>query len=185
MKLHLGCGLRKIHGFVNIDALESVKPDVVENVFTLPTFKSGTIEMIYACHVLEHSSRATYMAILERWFDLLEPGGTLRVAVPDLRAAMSWYLNHGNLDHVMGFLYGGQVDRYDHHGMGWDEVTLRRDLYMAGFDKVEKYDWRITSHFYVDDYSQSYLPKIGYFTRRSDDSIDGSLMSLNVEAKKA
>ena len=32
IKLNLGCGDRKMHGFINIDAREEVLPDVVYNV---------------------------------------------------------------------------------------------------------------------------------------------------------
>jgi len=46
----------------------------------------------------------------------------------------------------------------------------------VGFKEVVRYDWRKTEHFYVDDYSQAYLPHM--------DKTNGKLMSLNVEAIK-
>jgi hypothetical protein len=46
----------------------------------------------------------------------------------------------------------------------------------AGFKNVKRYDWKKTEHFYVDDYSQAYLPHM--------DKLNGKLMSLNVEATK-
>lgn len=184
MKLHLGCGLRKIHGFINIDALPTVGADVVEDVFTLPSFLSGSVELCYACHVLEHSKRATYLDVLRRWFDILKPTGTLRLAVPDLRAAMEWYLSTGNLRDIHGLLYGGQADDYDHHGIGWDEKTLTEDLRAVGFTNVHRYDWRQTEHFYCDDYSMSSLPFVQYFTRRPDGILGGKAVSLNIEAIK-
>ncbi len=184
LKLHLGCGRRKIHGFVNVDALASVKPDVVADVFTLTEFKPNSADLIYACHVLEHSTRATCAGVLSRWFEVLKPGGVLRIAVPDLRAAVQWYSSHGDLREILGFLYGGQSDKYDHHGMGWDYASLAGDLLRVGFGNIKPYDWRATEHFFVDDYSQSYLPAIGYFTRRVDGIIGGKQMSLNLEATK-
>jgi len=45
-----------------------------------------------------------------------------------------------------------------------------------GFCDVRVYDWKSTEHFYVDDYSQAYLPHM--------DKTNGKLMSLNVEATK-
>ena len=54
--------------------------------------------------------------------------------------------------------------------------TLKRDLLDIGFKSVERYNWKDTEHFYVDDYSQAYLPHM--------DKANGLLMSLNVEATK-
>ena len=36
MKLHLGCGNRKINGFVNIDIQESPAVDLIDNIMELP-----------------------------------------------------------------------------------------------------------------------------------------------------
>ena len=55
VKLHLGCYDRKIHGFVNIDIREDVNPDVVDDVFKLKKFEKNSVDLIYACHVLEHA----------------------------------------------------------------------------------------------------------------------------------
>ena len=56
MKLHLGCGNKRIEGFTNIDILESEAVDVVSDIVKLP-YSSGTIDLIYACNVLEHFGR--------------------------------------------------------------------------------------------------------------------------------
>jgi len=73
---------------------------------------------------------------------------------------------------------------YDFHYTGWDFKSIERDLKEAGFSSVKRYDWRDTEHFFVDDYSQAYLPKISYTSREKRGNIEGKLMSLNVEAIK-
>ena len=55
IKLHLGCFDRKIHGFINIDIRKDVCPDIVDDVFKLTSFEDGSVDLIYACHVLELS----------------------------------------------------------------------------------------------------------------------------------
>lgn len=176
LKLHLGCGMKKIHGFVNIDALASVKPDSKQDVFNLPKVKPNSVSLIYACHVLEHSGRKTSHGILKRWHQVLKCGGILRIAVPDIEKAMKWYLMTGNLNEVSGFLWGGQRNSYDYHGVGWDYNYIARALCEAGFYRIHRYDWRETEHSHIDDYSQAYLPHL--------DKQHGQLMSLNVEAMK-
>lgn len=176
LKLHLGCGMKKIHSFVNIDALAAVNPDSIQDVFTLPKVKSDSVDLIYACHVLGHSGRVTSRVVLTRWMAVLKRGGVLRLAVPDIEMAMKWYLMHGELSDIAGFLWGGQRNQYDHHGVGFDFQTLANLLNECGFTDVRRWDWKQTEHAHVDDYSQSYLPHMNKIT--------GQLMSLNVEATK-
>ena len=81
-----------------------------------------------------------------------------------------------DFDTVRPFFYGGQKYDYDFHYHGWSFDTLKKALFDVGFKEVSHYDWQKTEHFYVDDYSQAYLPHM--------DKVNGKLMSLNVEAVK-
>jgi predicted SAM-dependent methyltransferase len=184
IKLHLGCGDRKIAGFINIDIREDVRPDIVDNAFELTKFENNSVDLIYSSHMLEHLSRKDSMRALQRWFAVLKTGGVLRLSVPDLQAVFEYYMFSKDLDTLFGFLYGSQKYFHSFHYMGWDERTLRRDLELVGFENIKKYNWRNTEHFYVDDYSMAMLPKISYNTRRQDGTIEGKQMSLNVEATK-
>ena len=81
-----------------------------------------------------------------------------------------------DFDSVRAFFYGGQKYDFDFHYHGWSFETLEKELVKLGFRDVKTYDWKSTEHFYVDDYSQAYLPHM--------DKTNGKLMSLNVEATK-
>ncbi len=182
VKLNVGCGNRKMHGFINIDAREDVLPDRVVDVSCLhEEFKN--VDLIYACHVLEHFplkpstfQPITWKEVLKSWYATLKPGGTLRLAIPDIEAVCKYYVKTGNLDVLYAFFYGGQKYDFDFHYHCWSFETLERDLKLVGFKDVKRYDWKKTEHFYIDDYSQAYLPHM--------DKIEGKLMSLNVEATK-
>tara|TARA_R100000329_G_scaffold147777_1_gene135786 strand:- start:123 stop:662 length:540 start_codon:yes stop_codon:yes gene_type:complete len=176
IKLNLGCFDRKIHGFINIDIREDVNPDVVDDVFKLDNFQENSVDLIYACHVLEHADYIESERALRRWFAVLKPGGVLRLAVPDMEAHFAHYYYHKDLRLLHSTFWGSQKHPYDYHKNGWDFKKLNEDLSAVGFSKVARYDWRKTEHFYVDDYSQTYYPHM--------DKEDGKLMSLNVEAIK-
>lgn len=176
MKLHLGCGHKRIEGFINIDCRYLPAVDRVENIRFLRTFKPETVELIYASHVLEHFSRWEYKHCLQRWFELLQPGGVARIAIPDFEAVCEYYMEHRDLRAVSGLLYGGQDYAENNHFWCWDFQNIEKELLEIGFSSVKRFDWWETEHAAVDDCSQAYLPHM--------DKQDGKLMSLNIEAIK-
>lgn len=175
LKLHLGCGTKHIPGFVNIDIRYLPKVDEVNNIKFLRNYKNNTVDIIYACHVLEHFSRWDYENVLRRWYDILKPDGVLRIAVPNFKAICSYYQQTNNLQTIMGLLYGGQDYDENFHFVTFDFDTLSKSLKKIGFKDVKEYDWKQTEHFQVDDFSKAYIPHMDQ---------TGILMSLNLEAKK-
>ena len=176
MKLHLGCGDKIIKGFVNIDIREFEGVDIVSNITNLKDFKPESVSLIYASHVLEHVGRREYLSVLRHWFDLLKPGGVLRLSVPDIESVFEHYSEFKNLELLRGFIWGGQTYNENYHYCGWDFQTMYNDLLNVGFENVYRYDWRTTEHSDIDDYSQCYLPHM--------DKQNGKLMSLNIEGIK-
>jgi|694.fasta_scaffold58393_8 predicted SAM-dependent methyltransferase len=176
IKLHLGCGNKHIDGFINIDIRKVEGVDIVDDVTKLESFSDNTIDLIYVSHVLEHFGRFEYTQILEKWYKLLKPQGTLRIAVPDFEKIVEHYLENKNLFILRGLLYGGQDYAENFHYCTWDFQTLSDDLTNIGFSSIKRYNWQDTEHFFIDDYSQSYLPHM--------DKKNGKLMSLNIEAIK-
>lgn len=178
-KIHLGCGVKHLPGWYHVDALELGHVDHVGRVEDLSFMPDNTVELIYACHVLEHFGRNTYKNALAEWCRVLRPGGVLRLAVPDFAAAARLYMS-GNLprgiEDVRGLVCGGQRDQYDFHGMIFDEPSLREALREVGFAETRLWDWRAIEHAQVDDYSQAYMPHL--------DKENGTLVSLNIEGVK-
>jgi len=93
MKLNLGCGTLKFNDFVNIDHRKEVNPDKVEDVFTLPSFQSNSVDEIVASHVLEHACFDRTLEILERWKSLLIFRGILWIAVPNFELVYKDHLS--------------------------------------------------------------------------------------------
>lgn len=176
-KLHLGCGVKHIPGYFHVDALDYPHVDHIGPVDKLDFIADGTVDHIYACHLLEHFGRKEYMDVLKEWRRVLKTGGTLRIAVPDYEACAKLYLA-GKVDSIqaiLGLMMGGQRDQYDFHKMIFDEKSLTGYLKEAGFSEVYRWDWRTTEHAGMDDYSQAYLPHM--------DKVNGTLVSLNLEAR--
>lgn len=86
--LDIGCGLRKINGFVGLDRHASPGVDVVCDLESgsLP-FAGNTFDIVYANHALEHI--ANLAGLLTEISRVMKPGAILKIGVPyagDLRA---------------------------------------------------------------------------------------------------
>ena len=179
MKLHIGCGEKFLPGYTHVDARKFPHVDyVTDKLDQLDMFKDNSADEIYACHILEHFTRADMRSggVLQEWYRILKTGGILRIAVPNFEAIVEEYLSSKNLELIMGLLYGGQNYAYNFHYQAYDFQRLSALLRRAGFSTVETYDWREFLPEGYDDYSRSYLPHM--------DFEHGRLMSLNVVAKK-
>lgn len=151
--------------------------DLVGAVEELGFLGDGSVELIYASHVLEHFGRHEVSGVLREWKRVLKIGGVLRLSVPDFGAVAEFYGKEGlgnGSSGLIGLVCGGQRDPLDYHKIIFDRPFLTSILLKAGFKEVRPWDWRKTEHSHVDDYSQAYLPHL--------DKEGGRLMSLNLEA---
>jgi len=176
MKLHIGCGKKYIAGYKHLDVIDFEHVDFVCDTRKLSMIEDASASEIYACHILEHVERDEVVTVLREWNRVLKDGGTLRVAVPDFEAVVAEYQEKKDLQCFQGLLYGGQTYDYNYHHVAFDLLTLKTFLSDAGFELVERYEWRDFLPENYDDYSRSYLPHM--------DFEHGLLMSLNVTAVK-
>jgi len=144
-RLHLGCGAARLEGFVNVDIDPNSAADVIDDIRLLKRFPDGSAAEIYACHVLEHFGHAEIDGILKRWLEILEPGGVLRISVPDIDRIVSIYSRNmahfqksGNTPWI-GLIYGGQSTPYDYHKTGFNECWLRFICENIGYVDCEEY----------------------------------------------
>lgn len=183
LKLHLGSGRRHIPGFVHVDLGDWPHLDHRHDIRSLPMFHDESVDLIYCCHTFEYFDQEERIAALKEWRRVLSPGGLLRLAVPDFEALIAVYRETGQLERILGPLYG-RIDisgpdgtkLWLFHKTTYDFNTLQRVLEQGGFTDVRRYDWRQTEHKDHDDFSQAYVPHM--------DKEHGRLISLNVEANK-
>jgi len=176
MKLHLGAGAKYLQGYTHIDINKHPHIDYEKDVRDLSFLKAGSVEEIYASHVLEHFTRTEILDVLTEWTRVLCVNGVLRLAVPDFEAVVAEYQINKNLNAVLGLLYGGQDYPHNFHYQAYDFDRLKGLLEKAGLVDVQKYDWRDFLPSDYDDFSRAYIPHM--------DFEKGRLMSLNVVARK-
>ena len=178
MKLNIGCGWRDFgEGWIHIDGGNYNHLDS-SDIF-LKDYDNNSANLIYASHFIEYFDSDEIVALLNRWKEVLEPSGILRLAVPDFEVMIKLYLNDEySLENFLGPLYGkmemGNTSIY--HKTTYDFNSLKLLLKKVGMRNIERYDWIAAEHSQFDDHSQAYLPHM--------DKKNGTLISLNVECIK-
>jgi predicted SAM-dependent methyltransferase len=82
LRLHLGCGGERKAGWVNIDLLGD-PVDVAWNLANSLPFAAGSVTAIFHEHLLEHLPLTAGDSFMRECYRVLQPGGILRVGVPD------------------------------------------------------------------------------------------------------
>ena len=86
MKLNLGCGQKKLPGFINVDL--HGEPDERWNLEKLPwPWPDNAADEIQLLHVLEHLGRdsQSFIGIMKELYRVAAPGCTIRIVVPHPR----------------------------------------------------------------------------------------------------
>ena len=95
IRLNLGCGHRKLDGFINIDLdgnWSDIKPDIAADVTEPLPFENHYADEVHAYHVLEHIYRWQTEKVLKEWIRVLKPGGLLVIEVPCFDKIMSYIM---------------------------------------------------------------------------------------------
>ena len=183
IKINMGSGWRDFgKDWIHIDGGDYSHLDSYD-IYNLP-YRNDSVSLIYASHLIEYFDRDEVKLLLKEWIRTLEPGGTLRIAVPDFEAITDLYFlkNRGEkiypLDTFLGPLYGkmDMAGKTIYHKTTYDFESLKKILEELGMSNISRYDWRETEHADFDDHSQAYIPHM--------DKENGILISLNVECTK-
>ncbi|MEQ8195970.1 MAG: methyltransferase domain-containing protein [Rhodospirillales bacterium] len=176
-----GCGLSCPDGWLNFDSsptlrlerLPLIGPVLAKRLVGFPKgvrcgdilkglpVAAGSVDGLYASHVLEHLSYEDAMAAIRESFRLLKSGGVFRVVVPDLESHARYYLERrasGDAKANAAFLDGTLLGlrRRPRGAMGhlramlgnsahlwmWDTAALEAALAAAGFAPVRRCNFR-------------------------------------------
>ncbi|KAG7381191.1 hypothetical protein PHYPSEUDO_006316 [Phytophthora pseudosyringae] len=146
IRLHIGGHVHSPDWWI-VDANDGDIVDFVMYISNLYAFPDGSVDTIYSSHVLEHCTHGFGHELertLSEWHRVLRPGGQLLVSVPNLFALATLFINesipHQHRVWIMTVMYGGQIDQYDLHKVGFDEAILVAYLTQAGFCDVTRHD---------------------------------------------
>jgi predicted SAM-dependent methyltransferase len=150
LRVHIGCGPRVKPGWLNIDLhpAADLRVDLRER---LPLADESAV-IVYAEHFLEHVDYPEPVrSVLRDYLRILEPGGLLRLAVPDMELVLRAYVNGGDeafyeaqqrwnppelrtqMEHV-----NFNFRQWNEHRFGYDFETLRVLLTDCGFVDIER-----------------------------------------------
>jgi predicted SAM-dependent methyltransferase len=82
IKLNLGCGQRKIAGYINVDIRPEMNPDLVCDIKNMP-FGDSTVSEVRAYDILEHIPMGQTREVIEEIYRVLTPDGLFEHFTPD------------------------------------------------------------------------------------------------------
>jgi predicted SAM-dependent methyltransferase len=90
--LNLGCGGRYHPDWVNVDLHSTGDGVIAHNLNEGIPFENNSFDVVYHSHLLEHLPLNQVHPFLKECFRVLNVGGIIRVAVPDLEQIVKCYL---------------------------------------------------------------------------------------------
>jgi hypothetical protein len=90
-RLNWGCGQHVAPGWINSDVKEEAGVDLVADIRDGLPLETNSIDYAVSIHTLPEFSYPELVPVLEELRRVLKPGGTLRLALPDLRRGIDAY----------------------------------------------------------------------------------------------
>ena len=152
--IHLGCGEINAPGFINVDTIPYSHVHYVQDIEDLSIFSNKYADLIYASHVLEHTSHRNSFKVLKEWYRVLKEEGRLRLSVPDFDKLIEVYsVEERDIQAIMCPLMGGQGYAYNFHKSVFNERYLTELLLSVGFKEVRKWNPEKVDFHTFDDWA--------------------------------
>ena len=88
LKLNLGCGDKRMPGWLNVDHVPDCNPDMVVDLEKFPwPWETGSVDEILLSHVLEHlgETRDVYLGIIKEMYRVCDHNAKISIYVPHPR----------------------------------------------------------------------------------------------------
>lgn len=134
VRLNLGCGADYRHGYINIDARADVNADLLSDISVLSEVPEAVADEIFAHDCLEHLPFRDIRATLKLWFDVLKPGGSIEIQVPDFDQIFEIYNQYKHdFDGFSSRIFGAQDYPLNRHLAAFCKDSLIKLMSSAGF----------------------------------------------------
>jgi len=142
MKLHLGCGTKRLEGWINIDSVEACKPDLVHDISHPLPYDDLTVDEVLAEDLLEHFDKYLRFIVFYEWVRVLKVGGKVTLQVPNFKKILFKYFKFG-YDNFVDFIFGENMweskiytGHFGNHKWGYSEKTLKSFVKLFGIEPV-------------------------------------------------
>lgn len=142
LQLHLGCGPVYLPGWLNTEILPVWKCDAWLDLRHGLPLADNSVRTLYANQVLEHFTPKAGAVLLAECHRVLQPGGALRLAVPDKAKAdraldeqdLAFFAQQQPVDDAATLqqAYDDYVDCHGHHLTHYDFDLMRDTLGSVG-----------------------------------------------------
>ena len=155
MKLHVGCGPKKLEGYKHQDVVAFPHVDYCCPAWEVPV-ADGTFEEIYSRHLFEHFYPWEADDVLREWHRILTDDGKIVMLLPDLAYHAKQLFLDGpcpvnpitsNYDHAMAGFYGWvkKEKPYMAHHWGYTSRTICQKIapYFYDIEIHREHEWEI------------------------------------------
>jgi len=142
MKVHLGCGTKKLDGWINIDSVAACGPDLVHDISQPLPYDDLSADEVLAEDLLEHFDKYMRFVVFYEWSRVLKLGGTMTLQVPDFKKILFKYFKFG-YDNFVDFIFGENlweskfyIGHFGNHKWGYSGKTLPEFVRLFGIETV-------------------------------------------------
>lgn len=147
MRLNLGCGVKRLESYINVDIDPSVHPEILLSAIDLKIFNDCTVDEIFGSHLIDHLSYSEFDCAIREWHRVLKHGGYLVLECPDFEALCKEFLRVSEQEKWVSYqktwhslikhFYGKQSTPYQYHKNGFTKDRLTSILMSVGFGDME------------------------------------------------
>ena len=132
MKLHLGCGNKKLDGWINVDSVAAFEPDLLHDITQTLPYPDLSVDEVLAEDLLEHFDKYLRYVVFHEWTRVLRLGGRVTIQVPNFKKILFKYLKFG-YDNFVDFIFGENMwesktylGHFGNHKWGYSKDSLAK-----------------------------------------------------------
>jgi predicted SAM-dependent methyltransferase len=123
-------------------------------------FPENSVNYLYSSHLLEHLFKEDAKKLLKEAHRVLKKGGIIRICVPDLEYAISFYQKRDKEIALNYFFSNSKSGYFARHKYMYDHDLLRQLLEEAGFANIKRCSYR-----------ESRIPDINVLDNRPEETL--------------